>query len=636
MKLKKFLLTVMSVFFVLTLTSIFAFAADSDFTDTFVFYTSAEDEKMPIKLEKGRDGKFYLFLPAAANYSDMHFEYDTEKYSTLSMHSDNLNVDIKNGESFDFTPFIKKDASEHPVSLHATDADGLNVFDITVMKSANLRTIYFTSDDPVKYGRSYVDKSKDNTKASGKAQIIGADGSLDYSGVVSQIKGRGNTTFTSFPKKPYQLKLDKKAELIDGAGKSKKWVLLANAADPTLIRNSLALNAGAELNLDFNCHFESVDLYYDGEYRGSYQLTEKVEVGDNRVEISNTDDLVEEANIDNPSFDEPVSKTVSRLNGGNDTVKAGSAGSFKYIDGVNEPALPEGSSHFAYLLEFEQPRRYPDEIAGFITDRGQHIVAKCPEVMTKEQGLYISNYWQEFEDAIYSPNGYNEATGKYYYDYCDLESLAKCYAINEFVKNPDYYFSSTYFHLDSNTDKFFCGPLWDYDIAFGTCYTADRGAVETLPQYFHSSTYAFAKALLNIDSFRNEVRKLSSEGGEVYNVVKAMYGENGRVTEYSELVSESQKMNYKIWDITNKANPSVVQPSDITFEKAVANLESFIETRFDWLTGQISEWTDSMFVIVEKPEDFKFFGVYKSICELLSEFIKCIKRFNQVFFRFAL
>lgn len=53
------------------------------------------------------------------------------------------------------------------------------------------------------------------------------------------IRGRGNSTW-EWPKKPWKVKLDKKASLL-GMPADKEWALLANYSDRTLMRNIVAL-----------------------------------------------------------------------------------------------------------------------------------------------------------------------------------------------------------------------------------------------------------------------------------------------------------------------------------------------------------------------------------------------------------
>ena len=122
----------------------------------------------------------------------------------------------------------------------------------------------------------------------------------DYSGEIltdtdelqlEYIRGRGNTTWSN-DKKPYKLKLDKKADLL-GMGKNKHWVLLANALDESLLRNKLTYYMGEQLGLAYTPKSMPVDVVMNGEYLGSYFLCEQVRIDKSRVDI---DELTPEDN----------------------------------------------------------------------------------------------------------------------------------------------------------------------------------------------------------------------------------------------------------------------------------------------------------------------------------------------------
>ena len=115
-----------------------------------------------------------------------------------------------------------------------------------------------------------------------EVRVAGRD-SVVYDGD-TQIRGRGNTTWSSYPKKPYALKLDQKANFI-GTGKTRHWVLLANWGDRTLLRNQVAFEAARRTSLEWTPSGTFVDLYLNdpdtGEsavYQGIYWLGEKVRV----------------------------------------------------------------------------------------------------------------------------------------------------------------------------------------------------------------------------------------------------------------------------------------------------------------------------------------------------------------------
>ncbi len=105
----------------------------------------------------------------------------------------------------------------------------------------------------------------------------------DYDGT-ARIRGRGNSTWLWYDKKPYRFKLDSKSKLL-GLDKAKDWNLLANYRDVTDIMNTLAFETARYMGLPHTNHTRYVEVFLNGEYIGLYQLTEKIEVDENRVDI---------------------------------------------------------------------------------------------------------------------------------------------------------------------------------------------------------------------------------------------------------------------------------------------------------------------------------------------------------------
>jgi len=100
-----------------------------------------------------------------------------------------------------------------------------------------------------------------------------------------RIRGRGNSTWLWYPKKPYRIKLDEKASIL-GLAEDKDWVLLANYRDPTHLMNTFVFEMGHGLDIPYSNHSRYVELTLNGEYVGLYQLTEQVEQGKSRVNIN--------------------------------------------------------------------------------------------------------------------------------------------------------------------------------------------------------------------------------------------------------------------------------------------------------------------------------------------------------------
>lgn len=112
-----------------------------------------------------------------------------------------------------------------------------------------------------------INAGSKETKYEGNDLTITNSEAIDnYSNV--EIKGRGNTTW-SCPKKPYQIKLDKKVDLF-GLGKLKKWVLLADWFDQSHLRNNVAFYVAQLLGMQYSWDGEYINLYVDGKYIGLY------------------------------------------------------------------------------------------------------------------------------------------------------------------------------------------------------------------------------------------------------------------------------------------------------------------------------------------------------------------------------
>ena len=99
------------------------------------------------------------------------------------------------------------------------------------------------------------------------------------------IRERGNAS-RSFPKKPYRIKFDKKQNLLNAPAKAKKWTLINNYGDKTLMRNLLAFELSRLMGMPYTPYGTAVDVMLNGEYKGCYQLCDQIEVNKDRVNIT--------------------------------------------------------------------------------------------------------------------------------------------------------------------------------------------------------------------------------------------------------------------------------------------------------------------------------------------------------------
>ena len=103
------------------------------------------------------------------------------------------------------------------------------------------------------------------------------------------IRVRGNST-ANMAKKPYKLKFHEKVKLLGkGHPNTKKWTMLANHADKTMLRNAITSIMGERAGLAFNPAAKFVDLTVNDRYAGTYQLSDQVDVCPHRVNIVEQD-----------------------------------------------------------------------------------------------------------------------------------------------------------------------------------------------------------------------------------------------------------------------------------------------------------------------------------------------------------
>ena len=133
---------------------------------------------------------------------------------------------------------------------------------------------------------------------------LNGQGSFSNFSATGGIRGRGNSSWSWYDKKPYRIKLDEKHKIL-GLDKAKSWVLLANYRDVTDLMNTYVFETGQWLGLPFTNHTRYVELYLNGEYRGVYQLTEQIQQGKNRVNVSDERGILLSLDVDDGPGESP-------------------------------------------------------------------------------------------------------------------------------------------------------------------------------------------------------------------------------------------------------------------------------------------------------------------------------------------
>ena len=512
------------------------------------------------------DGKYYLFLPAS---------YDRTALKVWFTASGTVTAGDQELVSGEITDVFASDS----VTLSCGDSQ----YQVVVMDGAQTGAVYINTESG-SIDAVHADKEH---KEPGTVRVLDEDGSVLYDGALDYIKGRGNSTWNG-AKKPYNIKLNKKADLF-GMGKSKKWCLLANASDATLMRNHISYWFAKSIGVDVTSDVVPVALYIDGNFMGAYSVTEKVEIGENRVDITDLEKLTEAVN----------EKELDQYSLGGDQ-RTLEKGTYQYANIPNNPEDISGG----YLLELEKVYRYINEDSGFISNRGQAIVMKSPEEASKAQVEYMRDYYQQFEDALYSYDGYN-AEGKYYTDYLDAESVARMYIAEEFTQNFDGCSSSFFLYKDVD-GIITAGPAWDFDLTFSNNSRMNELINKTTPIGDPTSLYiqncfidnydeshkAFLAQLFTHEDFQLTVQRIWNE------TVNALYPQFvEQIDAYSQKNLSLARMNAIRWNTYRTVNASSI---DSSYLSRVNDLKKTADARYNFLAGAYAQ--DSLFVKYELGE----------------------------------
>ncbi len=272
---------------------------------------------------------------------------------------------------------------------------------------------------------------------------IKENGEFLFKDLPMDIRGRGNSTW-KFPKKPYNIKLEKKQSLF-GMPAHKKWVLLANYSDKSLVRTEFAMGLGAEVfnNMAWTPKLQSVILYLNDSYDGIYQIVEKIEIDKNRLDIDITS---------------PNSKD--------------------------------------FLLE--QDQRDKENEYKFTTTKGLRLSWEktTSNLADIDKINQIKNTIQGIEDLIFSYERFSEIESL-----IDIPSLIDWYFVNELTKNVDAKEYSSIFMYFKN-GKLYMGPIWDFDLSSGNVnyYSCDD------PTKFYVRYHTWISRLFRDPLFVNMVK----------------------------------------------------------------------------------------------------------------------------------
>ncbi|MBO4230607.1 MAG: CotH kinase family protein, partial [Bacteroidales bacterium] len=355
----------------------------------------------------------------------------------------------------------------------------------------------------------------------------------------TKIRGRGNYTWT-WAKKPYALRFDKKTEVL-GMPAHKRWILLANWRDHTLLRNDAAFWLSRQAGLPYTVRGQFVELEFNGEHRGNYYLCEQIKVDENRVNITEID--YGELGLQNP--EEHTGGYLMEID--------------SYFDEVNKFE----SNEFSLKYMFKEP----DE-----------------EKLTETDSLYMAKYINDFEKVLKTRSGVEQHE---YEDYLNVESAIKFMLVNELAGNRDFFQGpphngphSTYLFKDQG-GKLFMGPVWDFD--YETFIPAEyynnnnnykwRGFDN--PEYYFYWMCADDRFVSNVKTIWSAF-KSSSDGFTDY------------IDDMVRKIGLSQQFDDKIWPYQGERFRNDNHDFDITYDEAIERMKTSFTTKSAWIDGKIN------------------------------------------------
>lgn len=372
---------------------------------------------------------------------------------------------------------------------------------------------------------------------------------LEVKIVENGVRGRGNSTW-DMPKKPYKIKFDEKISIF-GLGEDKEWVLLANYADKTLLRNVVAMKLSEIVGMEWTPSMLPVEVYLNDEYMGCYTFSEHKKVSKYRVDL----DIVGESD--------------------------------------NSGDAVTGD----YYMEIEQNM---DETTCFRTSIcGIPMMFSDPEVPTAAQYDYIVGYFYDAESALMGSNFTDPDNG--WQKYIDIESFAKAYIVNELTKNIDGNMRKSSFITKEKGKKLEMYHLWDYDLTLGNCnYLDDEfGATDGPEGWFikdfscnywthgwnHTNWYT---RLTDDPAFCAKVKEIWDKHHQELSSIPDFIDVKAMIME------DAQKRNFKRWDILNTSVwPNVVVKG--TYAGEVEYLKDYYTKRFRWLDGKFNVGNGEIF-----------------------------------------
>ncbi|MBQ4620265.1 MAG: CotH kinase family protein [Clostridia bacterium] len=427
-----------------------------------------------IKPWRSENGDFYVFLPSYAELQNVELELDEKKEIVINKSKlyNKMNLSL-----FEYDTGYCIEYRVIGISIQKT---------ITFMKSDDVPTIYI---DTSSHSMKNIHQSKKN-KEKASIRVYGDAGENCYNESLNEISGRGNYTWDHCEKKSYNIEFEQEVNLF-GMGDAIKWILLANADDPSHIRNKIVFDYANSIGMEYTPKSCWVELYLNGEYVGLYLLCERNEIHRERVNIS-------------------------------------------YENG--------------WLVSLEVEDRLKNQNYPYvITNRGHAFRIHNDDDFTNDKRLNLKNIWENIESILFDTFLSDKEKYEQLSQIINIESWVKKYLIEEIFSGPDSGLVSQFFYYDNGF--VYAGPVWDYDHTMGhqaywQLSTGNSMYANRFQAYDNVYCYLFSN-LYEIEAFRNQVISIFKK--ECIPVLADILVYN--IEQYEEVIEKAALMNQIRWNV---------------------------------------------------------------------------------------
>ncbi len=300
--------------------------------------------------------------------------------------------------------------------------------DVAYYRPTSLPLVIVNTVGDTFFDESQPNKSERNTLEGSRVIIIDENGEVNVDDAKTQIRGRGNSSWNLFHKKPFRMKFNKSTKVLGSTAKGKKWTMINNQSDKTLIRNNVAFEMGRRLGMEFVPQASMVDLIFNGQYMGTYQLSDQIDVRPGRVDVTEID----------------REDTAAPTDGG-------------FLVEVDAYAYQEPAGEWMVATA--------EDAAGKKYDFPLTIKSPDPVTENVADDVVFSNLKSSFEQMMKSVYDFGLGVDTDYRERLDVDSFLRYLIAEEYAGNPDAFWS-IYMYKDTGSDMWHVGPMWDLDLAF--------------------------------------------------------------------------------------------------------------------------------------------------------------------------